>query len=145
MRKRFTARAPDRLDRTIAGHTRLSRKRARTLISRGGARVDGTVVKHPAHKVPEGAVVGSSSLRRQCQLRARRPDLDIRDLRGNVNTRLRKLDEGHDLIMGSRFRGRIAPRRQWPSWTRRSDPDARKPFLRNQRSRWPGARIQERS
>lgn len=44
--------------------------------------------------LPKGAVVGSSSLRRQCQLRARRPDLVLRDLRGNVNTRLRKLDEG---------------------------------------------------
>ena len=44
--------------------------------------------------LPAGAVVGSSSLRRQCQLRARRPDLVLRDLRGNVNTRLRKLDEG---------------------------------------------------
>jgi hydroxymethylbilane synthase len=44
--------------------------------------------------LPEGAVVGSSSLRRQCQLRARRPDLQIRDLRGNVGTRLRKLDAG---------------------------------------------------
>lgn len=44
--------------------------------------------------LPHGAVVGSSSLRRQCQLRARRPDLNIKNLRGNVNTRLRKLDEG---------------------------------------------------
>lgn len=44
--------------------------------------------------LPQGAIVGSSSLRRQSQLRARRPDLEIRDLRGNVNTRLRKLDEG---------------------------------------------------
>ncbi|RMG56283.1 MAG: hydroxymethylbilane synthase, partial [Gammaproteobacteria bacterium] len=44
--------------------------------------------------LPEGAVVGTSSLRRQCQLRARRPDLKIRDLRGNVNTRLGKLDAG---------------------------------------------------
>ena len=38
--------------------------------------------------LPEGAVVGTSSLRRQCQLRAVRPDLDSRDLRGNVGTRL---------------------------------------------------------
>lgn len=45
--------------------------------------------------LPDGAVVGTSSLRRQCQLRAVRPDLRIVDLRGNVNTRLRKLDEGH--------------------------------------------------
>lgn len=42
--------------------------------------------------LPQGAVVGSSSLRRQCQLRAWRPDLVLRDLRGNVGTRLRKLD-----------------------------------------------------
>lgn len=46
-------------------------------------------------ELPAGAVVGTSSLRRECQLRARRPDIDIRFLRGNVNTRLRKLDEGH--------------------------------------------------
>lgn len=44
--------------------------------------------------LPEGAIVGTSSLRRECQLRARRPDLRIKFLRGNVNTRLRKLDEG---------------------------------------------------
>lgn len=50
--------------------------------------------------LPEGAVIGSSSLRRQCQLRARRPDIVIKDLRGNVNTRLRKLDEGqYDAII----------------------------------------------
>jgi hydroxymethylbilane synthase len=44
--------------------------------------------------LPEGACVGTSSLRRQCQLAARRPDLAIRPLRGNVNTRLAKLDAG---------------------------------------------------
>lgn len=44
--------------------------------------------------LPHGARVGSSSLRRQAQLRARRPDLSIQDLRGNVNTRLAKLDAG---------------------------------------------------
>ena len=44
--------------------------------------------------LPQGAVVGTSSLRRQCQLLAARPDIDIQFLRGNVNTRLRKLDEG---------------------------------------------------
>jgi len=44
--------------------------------------------------LPVGARVGTSSLRRQCQLRAVRPDLRILDLRGNVNTRLRKLDDG---------------------------------------------------
>ncbi|MFY8275525.1 hydroxymethylbilane synthase [Pseudoalteromonas sp. SSDWG2] len=50
--------------------------------------------------LPAGSVVGTSSLRRQCQLKARRPDLDIRDLRGNVNTRLAKLDDGqYDAII----------------------------------------------
>lgn len=51
-------------------------------------------------ELPQGAVVGTSSLRRQCQLRAARPDLVIRDLRGNVNTRLAKLDAGdYDAII----------------------------------------------
>lgn len=44
--------------------------------------------------LPQGAVVGTSSLRRQAQLRALRPDLDVRELRGNVDTRLRKLESG---------------------------------------------------
>ncbi len=44
--------------------------------------------------LPQGAVVGTSSLRRQAQIRALRPDLQLRDLRGNVNTRLAKLDAG---------------------------------------------------
>ncbi len=44
--------------------------------------------------LPEGAVVGTASMRREAQLRAYRPDLDIRTLRGNVNTRLAKLDAG---------------------------------------------------
>lgn len=45
-------------------------------------------------ELPEGARVGTSSLRRRAQLCAMRPDLDIRELRGNVGTRLRKIDEG---------------------------------------------------
>jgi hydroxymethylbilane synthase len=50
--------------------------------------------------LPQGAIVGTSSLRRQCQLRAYRPDLIIKDLRGNVNTRLSKLDDGqYDAII----------------------------------------------
>ncbi len=50
--------------------------------------------------LPQGAVVGTSSLRRQCQIRHHRPDLVIRDLRGNVNTRLSKLDDGqYDAII----------------------------------------------
>jgi hydroxymethylbilane synthase len=44
-------------------------------------------------ELPEGAMVGTSSLRRRSQLLATRPDLDVRDLRGNVDTRLRKLAE----------------------------------------------------
>jgi hydroxymethylbilane synthase len=50
--------------------------------------------------LPHGSVVGTSSLRRECQLRERRPDLTVNFLRGNVNTRLRKLDEGeYDAII----------------------------------------------
>ena len=48
----------------------------------------------------QGAIVGTSSLRRQCQLKQLRPDLDIRSLRGNVGTRLSKLDNGeYDAII----------------------------------------------
>ncbi|KXI26801.1 hydroxymethylbilane synthase [Paraglaciecola hydrolytica] len=51
-------------------------------------------------ELPLNAVVGTSSLRRQCQLRKLRPDLVIKDLRGNVNTRLAKLDAGeYDAII----------------------------------------------
>jgi hydroxymethylbilane synthase len=50
--------------------------------------------------LPQGATVGTASLRRQCQLQARRPDLKISPLRGNVNTRLSKLDNGdYDAII----------------------------------------------
>lgn len=51
-------------------------------------------------ELPHGAVVGTSSLRRQCQLRARYPHLQIKDLRGNVGTRLTKLDnQEYDAII----------------------------------------------
>ena len=50
--------------------------------------------------LPDGAIVGTSSLRRECQLRRAHPGLQYRALRGNVNTRLRKLDEGeYDAII----------------------------------------------
>lgn len=50
--------------------------------------------------LPQGARVGTSSLRRQCQLKAMRPDLEIIPLRGNVDTRLRKLESGeYDAII----------------------------------------------
>ncbi len=55
---------------------------------------------HMIDELPPGAVVGTSSLRRAAQLRARRPDLVIRDCRGNVQTRLAKLDAGdYDAII----------------------------------------------
>lgn len=51
-------------------------------------------------ELPLGARVGTSALRRQAQLRALRPDLEVESIRGNVDTRLRKLDEGqYDAIM----------------------------------------------
>ncbi len=51
-------------------------------------------------ELPQGAVVGTSSMRRQAQLLAKRPDLEIKFLRGNVQTRLRKLDDGeYDAII----------------------------------------------
>jgi len=51
-------------------------------------------------EMPAGSVVGTSSLRRECQLRSRHPGLQFRALRGNVNTRLAKLDAGeYDAII----------------------------------------------
>ena len=52
------------------------------------------------NELPQGAKVGTSSLRRKCQILQQRPDLEIIDLRGNVGTRLSKLDEGlYDAII----------------------------------------------
>ena len=51
-------------------------------------------------ELPRGGVIGTSSLRRKSQLACLRPDLNIKDLRGNLDTRLRKLDEGlYDAII----------------------------------------------
>ncbi len=78
-------------------------------------------------QLPAGARVGTSSLRRQVQLRAERPDLVIVDLRGNVNTRLAKLDAGeYDAIilacaglkrlgLGARIRARLDPAQSLPA------------------------------
>jgi hydroxymethylbilane synthase len=74
--------------------------------------------------LPQGARVGTSSLRRQAQLRALRPDLELRDLRGNVGTRLTKLDAGdYDAIVlacaGLKrlgFDARIRARLDAPRW-----------------------------
>lgn len=63
---------------------------------------DAFVSNHFNHvdDLPQGSVVGTSSLRRQAQIMARRPDLTVRFLRGNVNTRLAKLDAGeYDAII----------------------------------------------
>ncbi|MGP1667583.1 MAG: hydroxymethylbilane synthase, partial [Rhodanobacter sp.] len=79
---------------------------------------------HDLSALPHGARVGTSSLRRQAQLRAARPDLVLMDLRGNVGTRLGKLDAGqYDAIvlacaglerlgLASRIRSRLAA----PDW-----------------------------
>lgn len=75
-------------------------------------------------EIPDGAVVGTSSLRRQAQLLAVRPDLQVKPLRGNVNSRLQKLDDGHyvAIILASAglirlgFEDRIASRLNAPQW-----------------------------
>ena len=79
-------------------------------------------VRHSAlEDLPQGAKVGTSSLRRQCQLKAMRPDLEVFPLRGNVDTRLRKLESGeyaaiilaaagvHRLGLDKHVRSRISP------------------------------------
>jgi hydroxymethylbilane synthase len=77
--------------------------------------------------LPDGAVVGTASLRRQCQIRERRPDLRIEVLRGNINTRLKKLDDGnYDAIIlaasgmkrmgfGERIRAILPPEQSLPA------------------------------
>jgi len=87
---------------------------------------DAFVSNHHAglEDLPQGARVGTSSLRRQAQLRARRPDLQLVDLRGNVNTRLAKLDAGdYDAIVLAcaglqrlGFDSRIRARLDAPLW-----------------------------
>lgn len=64
--------------------------------------LDAFVSNHYAHfnDLPQGATLGTSSLRRKCQILSHRPDLNIIDLRGNVGTRLGKLDDGlYDAII----------------------------------------------
>jgi hydroxymethylbilane synthase len=84
--------------------------------------------KYPAiTELPAGAVVGTSSQRRQVQLQQVRPDLKIKDLRGNINTRLAKCQGGEfDAIilacaglqrlgLGDRIRSQLAPPHWWPA------------------------------
>jgi len=78
-------------------------------------------------ELPRHAVVGTSSLRRQCHVKALRPDLQVKFLRGNVQTRLRKLDEGqYDAIilasagllrlgLASRISQRLTPEQSLPA------------------------------
>ena len=56
------------------------------LLTRDGAKLD---------DLPIGAVIGTTSMRRRAQLLRYRPDLHIKDLRGNINTRMKKLEDGH--------------------------------------------------
>ncbi len=77
--------------------------------------------------LPQGSIVGTSSLRRQCQLAEYRPDLIIRSLRGNVGTRLSKLDNGeYDAIilavaglkrlgLESRIKAALSPEQSLPA------------------------------
>ncbi|KCB27015.1 hydroxymethylbilane synthase [Bordetella hinzii CA90 BAL1384] len=77
--------------------------------------------------LPAGAVVGTSSLRREAQIRAARPDLVVKPLRGNLDTRLDKLDRGeYDAIVlaaaglerigyGDRIRNRLSPAQSLPA------------------------------
>lgn len=75
-------------------------------------------------ELPRGSRVGTSSLRRRAQLRAARPDLDVVDLRGNVPTRVRKVDEGqvHAAILAAAglrrldAHGRISGCLEPPEW-----------------------------
>jgi hydroxymethylbilane synthase len=78
-------------------------------------------------EVPQGGVIGTSSLRRQCQLLALRPDLQVKFLRGNVQTRLQKLDNGeYDAIilaaaglirleLNARIRSLLSPEQSLPA------------------------------
>jgi hydroxymethylbilane synthase len=84
---------PERL--TIAAITEREDTRD-ALVLRAGFSLDSPSLK----SLPEGAVVGTSSPRRLAQLKHLRPDINIKDLRGNVDTRLRKLDAGdYDAII----------------------------------------------
>lgn len=97
-------------------------------LERGDARDAFVSPRHESlDALPKGARIGTSSLRRQCQLRHRRPDLQVVVLRGNVDTRLAKLDAGacdatvlaaaglERLGLESRIRARIAPADMLPA------------------------------
>ena len=80
----------DEVDGVVVGAVCLREDVRDCLVSRAG----------PLHELTEGAVVGTSSLRRSAQLRALRPDLEVRSIRGNVETRIRKVHEGeYDAVL----------------------------------------------
>jgi hydroxymethylbilane synthase len=82
---------------------------------------DVLIAKRPftVDTLPTGAVVASSSIRRQAQLLARRPDLHVIEIRGNLDTRLRKLgehDDWHATMLASAGLNRLGMRDQWPGY-----------------------------
>jgi hydroxymethylbilane synthase len=97
-------------------------------LERGDARDAFVSAQHASlAELPRGARVGTSSPRRECQLRRMRPDLEIIVMRGNVDTRLRKLDAGdcdatvlaaaglERLGLADRIRARLAPEEMLPA------------------------------
>jgi hydroxymethylbilane synthase len=93
---------------TLAAHPERVDPRDALVTSKGGALED----------LPQGAVLGTVSLRRRSQLLARRPDLRFTDMRGNVDTRLRKLEAGEVdgivLALAGLQRLELADHRCWP-------------------------------
>lgn len=80
----------EKVDGVVLGAVCLREDVRDCLVSRAGS----------LHELPEGAVVGTSSLRRSAQLRALRPDLEVRSIRGNVETRIRKVRDGdYDAVL----------------------------------------------
>ncbi len=74
--------------------------------------VNGRILAQSLDDLPRGSRIGTSSLRRRAQLLAARPDLDVAELRGNVPTRLKKLDEGrvHAAILAAAGLHRLGAR-----------------------------------
>jgi hydroxymethylbilane synthase len=82
---------------------------------------DVLITKKPVSldQLPKGATVASSSIRRRAQLLARRPDLNVIEIRGNLDTRLRKLGENdawHGTMLAAAGLNRLGMRAQWPQY-----------------------------
>ena len=80
--------------------------------------VNGRILAGTLEDLPAGSRVGTSSLRRRAQLLARRPDLEVAELRGNVPTRLKKIDEGrvHAAILAAAGLHRLGARQHITSY-----------------------------